>query len=183
MKLLSISPGIAECLEYHTELAVGQGCRQDGELMPSIVGKIKIKICSIANFFSPSFLKFLIFFLCFNVYLFMKLAACSFTANRWLVSSGHLRVSVTKQILVTSGQQGKASHLCCPPAKAWSRKSAMQIFVHYMSSIAVCWQSSRWLRHASSGSPAPKGQCCHLFCEIQVGYWSLVCRDYAVWRL
>lgn len=113
----------------------------------------------------------------FNFYLFMQwLAAASQLTDGWfhLATWGALLPSKFLSQVVSRARLLVSAVL----AKAWSRKSAMQIFVHFISSVSVCWRSSRWLRHMSFGLPVPKGQHCHLLCETQVGPWSLVCRDY-----
>lgn len=128
------------------------------------------KLCSTANrVLSPSFLWLLnSLFLCFNFYLFMQwLATASQLTDGWfpLATWGALSPSKFLSQAVSRARLLISAVL----SKAWSGKLAMQIFVHFISSMSACWQGSRCLRHVSSALLVPKGQRCHLLCETQVG--------------
>lgn len=178
IKLLPPAEGRAENLKCVPTLPKGQGCGQNVRLMPSIVGKEKTNSAAQQIVFSLSFLRLLnSFFLCFNFYFFVQwLAAASQLTDGWfpLATWGFLSPSKFLSRAVSRAKLLASAVL----SKAWSGKLAMQIFVHFISSMSACWQSSRCLRHVPSALPVPKGQRCHLLCETQVGPWSLVCRGY-----
>lgn len=181
IKLLLFAEGRAEHLQGIT-VGLQQARTVDSmEDCRPLLLQGKINICSTAStVLSLSFLWLFFFcvflFLPFAFYLFMPwLAAVSQLTDGWfhLATWGSLLPSKFLSQVVSRSRLLVSAVL----ARAWSRKSVMQIFVHFVSSMSVCWRSSRWLRDTSSGLLVPKGQHRHLLYETQVGPGSLVCRD------